>query len=134
MDFLMRRHNVLNLEGTFMRQDVELVRFKIQRGCLEYFEELHPETNRYGFPAEWRFTDTIGYREINLFYKNHVVQDGAQDIRRYLNTLKLDHYDLDEIIKRNNGADWVTFFWLRFDNYGCQQYSDFKWFRPPLLR
>jgi len=130
---LMGRHNVLNLSGMFMYKDIELVDFCIEHGCLTYLKEMNRAKNRCIYPAEWCVNEKIGYLEVNEYFKNHVVEDGAQDIRGYLDFLQLKHYDLDEIIKRNNGGYSVNFYWVRFKGYGAQTYKEMQEFIPPLI-
>lgn len=132
---LMRKHNILNLCGTFMYQDIELLKFKIKNGCAEYIEECNREEYRDLYPVDWLASknEKVGYFELNMFFKNHVVRDGSQDVGEYLQSLQLDSYNLDEIVKRNNGADYATPYWVKFDGIGVQHYADFRNFVSPLI-
>lgn len=131
---LMERHNILNLSGMFMYKDIALLDFRIERGCIVYACEIDRQQNKRLYPAEWGFTDKIGYLEINEYYKNHVVEDGAQDIQLYLKAMQMDYYDLDELIKRTNGICRLNGYWLRFsDGVGVQKFSEISDFIPPLI-
>lgn len=139
--YLMDKHNVINLKGTFMFKDTAFAEFCIEKACLKYFKETDRDSNWRMYPAEWVIglradiggRGEIGYLELNEYFKNHVVEDGAQDLHKYLRSLKLDHYDLDEIIKRNNGANWVNDYWIKFKGVGCQTYAELQEFMPPLI-
>ena len=138
---LMGEHNVQNLKGTFMYKDIPFADFCIEEACLTYFKETDRDSNWRMYPAEWvvsirtdiGITGSIEYITLNEYFKNHVVEDGAYNLHNYLKSLGLDHYDLDEIIKRNNGTDWVTDFWVKFEGVGCQSYAELREFVPPLV-
>ena len=63
-----------------------------------------------------------------------MVQDGAQDIRKYLNDMGLDFYDLDELVKRTNGHNFLNPLWFKFVGYGAKNYTELKEQDYPVLK
>lgn len=125
MDF-MEKHNIKNLTGTLMYEDTSLVYFNIVNERLVYVREYDRINNYKYYPVEFRFDDAVHYGDINAYFKHNVVEDGAQDIYEYLKTLGLRYYDLDEIVKRNNGYNHLGFRWVRFKDFGADTWHDIK--------
>lgn len=125
MDF-MEKHNIKNLTGTLMYEDTPLVDFDIVNERLVYVREYDRINNYKYYPVEFRFDDAVNYGDINDYFKHNVVEDGAQDIYEYLKTLGLRYYDLDEIVKRNNGYNHLGLRWVRFRNFGAKTWHDIK--------
>lgn len=125
MDF-MERHNIKNLEGILMYKDVPLVEFCIQNYRPIFIREFDREHNINMYPAEFLFDDAVTYGDINDYFKLHVVEDGAQDIHEYLKDLGLKTYDLDEIVKRNNGYNHLGFCWVKFKDFGATSWQGIK--------
>jgi hypothetical protein len=131
---LMERHHIKNLEGVFMREDTPLVDFKIVNYRLVYVHEYDRQKNKKSYPAEFLFDDAITYGDLDDYFKNHVVEDGAQDIHNYLLSLGLKTYDLDEIVKRLNGNNFINFFWVKFSNMGARTWKEVMTQRYPIYK
>ena len=131
---LMDRHHVKNMTGTLMYKDIPLFDFCIEHENLLFVHEYERFTNYKYYPAEFRFDDAVNYGDINDYFKHHVVEDGAQEIYEYLQSLGLHYYDLDEIIKRNNGYNHMNFIWVRFKNFGALTWNDIKTQRYPIYK
>ena len=121
MDF-MERHHVKNLRGTIMHKNIPLVEFDIQNYREIYIRELNRKANYDLYPMEFWWDDAVTYGDIGDYVKHHVVEDGAQDVMGYLHDIGLTHYDLDEIVRRQN-CYGASLNWIRFDT-GIQTYEE----------
>ena len=122
----MQRHNIKDLEGTFMYMDTPVVEFCIQNYCPVYIRELNRAENYCNYPIEFLFDESVTYGDLNDYFKHHVVEDGAQDIHGYLRTLGLHYYELDEIVKRNNGYNFLDLYWVKFKGFGAQNWHEIQ--------
>lgn len=123
---LMARQHIKNLQGTFMYKNTSLFDFKIEGARLGYLYEHNRYKNYIYYPYFFRFSDTIEYGDINDYFKDNSVQDGAQDIRVYLELMGLLSYDLDELVKRTNGWNHIDCYWVRFYNFGATTFKQIK--------
>lgn len=111
---------IKNMEGTLYWQDEPLIAFKIKNRRLESYQLLQKEH----LPVEMDVWG-ISYYNFNEFFKRRVVEDGAMLLSDYLDALKLDHYDFEQIVKRNNGSNHLDFYWVKFPNgVGVQKFDD----------
>lgn len=135
---LMERHHIKNIKGILMFKDIALFHIEVVNYNLIKLVEYSRQQNFKYYPYEFTVPLTnglpLGYFHVDFFFKHRVVQDGAQDIRVYLNTMGLDYYDLDELIKRTNGHNFMNPLWFKFNNYGATQYSDLAEQSYPVLK
>jgi hypothetical protein len=115
-----------------MREDIPLVDFKVVNCRLISVYEYDRANNMRLYPAEFMFDDAVTYGDLDDYFKNHVVEDGAQDIHNYLVSLGLKTYDLDEIVKRLNGNNFINFFWVKFQNMGAKTWKEIMTQRYPI--
>ena len=120
---------IKNLEGTLCSKDLELCKFSIKNRELVYFEDL---SNGEFYP--WELSQLgVSYGSFNDFFNRRVVKDGAMLIREYLNSLELNNYDFDEIIKRTNGSNHDTF-WVKFKDIGAQSWNELNHTHFPIYK
>lgn len=120
---------IRNLEGTLYYQDKPLIMFKIQNMRLVEYTLLESQH----LPVELAVWG-ISYYNFNEFFKRRVVQDGAMFLRDYLDELHLEHYDFEQIVKRNNGSNHLDFYWVKFPNgVGIQKFEDIWKMQEPTI-
>lgn len=118
---------IKNIEGTLCYKDESICEFKIENYALTHFKDL---SNRTHYPWELYILG-ISYGSFNEFFNHRVVKEYAMFIREYLKEMGLDHYDFDELIKRNNGASH-TLWWIKFENIGARNWDELEHTRFPI--
>ena len=122
-------HYIKNIEGTLCSKDTELCEFCIKDYELVYFKDL---SNKKLYPWELAVLG-ISYGSFNDFFNRRVVKDGAMFIKEYLEEMGLDHYDFEELVKRNNGANH-SFLWVKFKDIGAQSWEELQHTRFPIYK
>lgn len=115
-----REYFIQNMEGTLYWKDTPLFDFHIRNRELVSYRDL---SNGQMWPAEPK-TYGMSYRSINDFFRRRVVEDHAMFLMDYLDAMGLDHYDYEEMIKRNNGSNHLDNFWVKFEGLGAKNFDD----------
>lgn len=115
-----REYFIRNMEGTLYWRDMPLFEFVIRNRELVSYKDL---SDGKMWPAEPK-TFGMSYRSINEFFRRRVIDDHAMWLTDYLEALGLDHYDFEEIVKRNNGNNHLDDFWVKFDDLGAKTFKD----------
>lgn len=122
-------HYIKNIEGTLYSFDVPLCEFSIKDRELVYFKDL---SNKKFYPFELALGGAT-YGSFNNFFNRRVVKDYAMFIREYLNDMGLDSYDIDELVKRNNGSCHDTY-WIKFKDFGVKSWDELQHTRMPIYK
>lgn len=124
-----QHYYIKNIEGVLCYMDTELCEFCIKDRELVHFKDLN-----CGRQYPWELANFgPSYRNFNDFFNRRVVKDGAQDIRKYLSDMGLEHYDFEELIKRTNGANHGPF-WIKFKNIGAKSWDELQHTKFPIYR
>lgn len=122
-------HYIKNIEGILCCMDTEVCEFCIKDRELVHFKDL---SNRQLYFWEL-YNFGPSYRSFNDFFNRRVVKEHAMDIREYLNDMGLEHYDFEELIKRNNGSNHGPF-WIKFKDIGAQSWNELQHTRMPIYK
>ena len=52
-------------------------------------------------------------------------------IKEFLEAYRLDYYDPEEIVKRNNCNNRIDFYWVKYQNFGPQTYEEMRSLTEP---
>lgn len=123
------KYNIENIEGILQFKDIELIDFKIANWELIYAKDLSGGNH---YPWEMH-TMGLTYGAFNEFFNDRVVRNNTQDIRMYLDFLKLEHYDFNKMILKMNGWDALGLIWVKFKNIGAQNWNEILTQKYPIF-
>lgn len=104
-----------------MKKDISLFTFEIRNRDLVNSNQL---CEKKDLPWEFFELGVNSIKAFNMFFRERVVQYGAQDIDKYVHTLGLEFYDFEEMVKRNNGWNHTGFYWVKFENMGAKCFKE----------
>ena len=113
------KYFIERIKGILYYEDIPLIDFCISGYQLIYAKEI----NKVRYPV-YMYVLGLTYEAFNSFFNDRVVRDHAQDLRDYLDFLKLKHYDFDQMIIKMNGWDALGNWWVRFEDMGAQCWND----------
>lgn len=122
------KFNIGEISGILHYKDIPLIDFSINGFRVVYAKDL--SGGKY-YPYHFHVAG-LTYHAFNAFFNDRVVREHAQDMRDYLDTMRLRHYDFDELIKKMNGWDALGYHWVKFTNIGAKNWRDICTQRYPI--
>ena len=111
---------IRNLKGILYYLDMPLLDFEIKDRRLIKAENLSggayfpPELAVYG----------ISYGNLNEFFERRTMKEGCMCCREHLKNIGMNRFDFDEYIRKNNGNNMLDNYWVRFEDFGAEKFSD----------
>lgn len=121
------QYYLYDLEGVLYRKDKAVIEFCIKDRQLISYKVLSHDDLPYDL-----YVSGVSYNSFNEFFKYRVVLDNSQDIRYYLNSFNLAHYDFNELVVKNNGWNHLDYYWVRFTDKGASSWKEICTQRYPI--
>lgn len=112
---------IQNLKGILYYLDTPLLGFEIRDRRLVKAENL---SDGKFFPWELAVYG-ISYGNLNAFFERRTMKEGCMLYTRHLKNIEMERFDFDSYIKKNNGNNMLDNYWVKFDDFGAERFSDF---------
>lgn len=66
----------------------------------------------------------LSYVHLNDFFSRRVIPDNQMLLHDYLQAMKLESYNFEEMIKRRNGTNGIDDYWVKFEGIGAGTFEE----------
>ena len=111
---------ISDLKGILYYLNIPLLDFEIKNRELVKAVDLNDSKL---FPPElavWGIT----YGNINAFFERRTMKENCMFYREHLKAIGMDRFNFDEYIRKNNGNNNLDNYWVKFEDFGAQNFEE----------